>query len=154
MPHQCFSYQQTSPDMQEERYEHTVLFISRIKGQELPRRRGVAGADAPLPAEVVEAHSFPSPVLQLWDFQPMIHFRSRKQRMSLRSAAIFPQQEQVQTGQDLSQISKICPKLFCPGEDRSLQHEALQFMVIVSQGLLRGSAPSRTAQPSPPPRPQ
>lgn len=72
----------------------------------------------------LKSTAIPSPVLQLWHFQPTIHFRSGKQRTSLRSAAVFPQQEQVQTGQDLSQINKICPKLFCPGEERSLQHEA------------------------------
>lgn len=41
----------------EEGYEHTVLFICRIKAQELPRRRGMAGADAPLSAGVLGVHS-------------------------------------------------------------------------------------------------
>lgn len=93
-----------------------------------------------------ESTAIPSPVLQLWDFQP-IHFRSRKPRMSLRSAAVIPQQEQVQKGQDLSQISSSWGGQKPPAR-------SLQFMVIVSQGPPQWSAPSRTAQPNPPPRPQ
>lgn len=133
--------------MQEERYEHTVLFISRIKGQELPRRRGVAGADAPLPAEVVEVHSHPLSCSAALGFPTHDSFQEREAKDEPEECSNLPTAGTGTAGQDLSQII-----LSWGGQKPPARSLAVH--VIVSQGPLRGSAPSRTARPSPPPRPQ